>query len=68
MNVGAEENRYIVYRQMKQFRIEADQPVHMNLDGEPILETVFDFDVLPQQLPAVLPEGAPLSDQPGGSM
>jgi len=61
-NMGSEKNRYIVYRQMKKFRIEADRPVHVNLDGEPILETVFDFDVLPQQLPAVLPEEAPLND------
>jgi lipid kinase YegS len=61
--VGAEENRYVVYRQMKKFRIEADQPVHVNLDGEPMLENTFDFDVLPRQLPAVLPHAAPLADQ-----
>jgi lipid kinase YegS len=63
-NLGSEENRYVVYRQMKKFRIEADQPVHVNLDGEPILETTFDFDVLPQKLPAVLPEAAPLANPP----
>jgi lipid kinase YegS len=62
-NIGSEENQYIVYRQMKKFRIEADQPVHVNLDGEPILETTFDFDVLPQQLPTVLSMEAPLSEQ-----
>ena len=40
--------------------IESNEPIHMNLDGEPILETTFDFSVLPQQLPAVLPEAAPM--------
>jgi lipid kinase YegS len=59
MNLGAEQNRYVVYRQMKTFRIEADQPVHMNLDGEPVLESTYSFDVLPKRLAFILPPSAP---------
>ena len=61
MNLGAAENRYAVYRQLRSFRIQAEQPLHMNLDGEPILDTSFDFDILPRRLPFILPESAPLS-------
>ena len=61
MNLGAAENRFVMYRQMQSFRIEAETPVHMNLDGEPILETSFNFQVLPQRLSFVLSETAPLS-------
>jgi lipid kinase YegS len=60
MKLGAAENKYALYRQLKSFRIEADQPVHVNLDGEPILETEFDFRVLPRRLPFILPAGAPI--------
>ena len=63
MNLGAEENRLAVYRQMSAFRIEAEDPVHVNLDGEPILERSFDFNVLPRRLSFVLPPGAPLSPE-----
>ena len=61
MNLGAEENRLVLYRQMKSFRIESEVPVNMNLDGEPMLETSFDFAVLPRRLSFVLPPDAPLS-------
>ena len=60
MNVGAEQNRYVVYRQMASFRIEAEEPLHMNLDGEPVLDTSYEFDILPRRLPFILPDTAPL--------
>ena len=59
-NLGADENRVAVYRQLESFRIEADEPMPMNLDGEPIVESTFDFQVLPRRLPFILPRGAPL--------
>ena len=61
MNVSAEQNRYVVYRQMTSFRIEAESPIHMNLDGEPMLDTTYEFQVLPRALQFVLPDTAPLS-------
>ncbi len=59
-NLGAEENRCAVYRQLKSFRIEVDEPLPMNLDGEPIVESTFDFEVVPRRLPFILPKGAPI--------
>ncbi len=59
-NLGADENRFAVYRQLESFRIEADEPMPMNLDGEPIVASSFDFRVLPRRLPFILPKGAPL--------
>jgi lipid kinase YegS len=59
-NLGAEENRCAVYRQLKSFRIESDEPMPMNLDGEPIVESTFDFEVLPRRLQFILPDGAPI--------
>ena len=35
-NLDAAENRFAIYHQLKIFRIEADQGLHMNLDGEPM--------------------------------
>jgi lipid kinase YegS len=59
-NLGAEENRCAVYRQLKSFRIEFDVPLPMNLDGEPIAESTFEFEVVPRRLPFILPDGAPI--------
>jgi lipid kinase YegS len=59
-NVGDENNRYVVYRQMSDFRIESEEPIHVNLDGEPMLATSFDFRVLPRRLRFVLPEDTTL--------
>jgi lipid kinase YegS len=60
MNVGSSDNQYVIYRQIDKFRIESDQPLHVNLDGEPLLGKTYDFEVLPRRLPFVLPPGAPL--------
>ena len=67
MNVGGEQNRYVVYRQMASFRIEAEEPLHMNLDGEPVLDTSYEFDILPRRLPFILPDTAPLVVEPAST-
>jgi lipid kinase YegS len=64
MDLGAPDNQFVVYRQMAKFRIESNRPLHLNLDGEPMQEQEYDFDVLPQRLPFVLPPGAPVVGSP----
>lgn len=60
LNVGAPQNEYVSYDQLSEFTIESDEPLHMNLDGEPIKDTRFHFEILPQCLPFILPARAPL--------
>jgi len=60
MSLGAETNRYAIYRQLKSFRIESELPLNMNLDGEAVVEPSFDFQVLPQRIPFILPADCPL--------
>ena len=60
LNLGAEENRFVAYAQVPSLKIESSRPLQMNLDGEPIQETHFHFEVLPQRLPFILPAEAPL--------
>jgi lipid kinase YegS len=60
MTLGDETHRYAIYRQAPSFRIEAETPLHMNLDGEPMLATAYDFQVLPRALSFVLPADCPL--------
>jgi lipid kinase YegS len=55
MHLGSEKNKYAIYRQLKSFRIESDKPLNMNLDGEPVVEPSFDFQVLPKRVPFILP-------------
>ena len=45
-----EENTSIYYRQLPEFTIEADQKLHCNLDGEPVLKRRLRFSVLPRYL------------------
>jgi diacylglycerol kinase family enzyme len=47
MNPG---NRFVYYRQLPEFTIEADQPLHCNLDGAPVSKKKLWFKVLPQHL------------------
>jgi lipid kinase YegS len=54
------DNKYVHYAKLSAFRIEVDEPLQMNLDGEPIRDTGFAFRVLPGALRFVLPSGAPL--------
>lgn len=44
------DNRHVFYRQLSTFTIEADQRLHCNLDGEPILKKKLKFSVLPKHL------------------
>jgi len=60
LNVGARENEHVFYEQLASFVIESDEPLQMNLDGEPIKDTIFRFETLPRSLPAILPASAPL--------
>ena len=44
------DNRFVFYRQLPQFTIEADEVLHCNLDGEPVTKQRLKFRVLPQYL------------------
>ena len=60
INVGSTKNNNVSYDQPSQSTNESDEPLHMNLDGEPIKDTRFHFEILPQCLPFILPARAPL--------
>ena len=47
-------NKLLLYHQAKDISIESDRPLHMNLDGEPFIETRFHFDTISHGLSAVL--------------
>ncbi|WP_420411008.1 lipid kinase YegS [Roseibium sp.] len=49
-----ENNRSLHYRQLNEFVIETKQPLPLNLDGEPMLETRFEFGIKPKALRMVL--------------
>jgi lipid kinase YegS len=61
MNLGAKENTFVSYQQMSSFSVEVDSQLPLNLDGEPVRGTSFQFDVLERRLPFILPPEAPLS-------
>ncbi len=44
------DNRFVLYRQLPEFTIEADQKLHCNLDGEPVSKKKLKFKILPKQL------------------
>ena len=60
-NMTASGNRYVKYAKLSAFRIESDRPMQMNLDGEPLRDSAFDFQVLPRALRFILPSDAPLN-------
>jgi diacylglycerol kinase family enzyme len=43
-------NRFVTYRQLAEFTIDADQPLHCNLDGEPVCKKKLRFSILPRHL------------------
>jgi lipid kinase YegS len=43
-------NRFVAYRQLAEFTIDADQPLHCNLDGEPVCKKKLRFSILPHHL------------------
>ncbi len=54
------DNRFLLYRQLESFIIEADKPLHVNLDGEQYVDRRFEFSIRPKALNVVL--GDALSD------
>lgn len=54
------DNKFVHYRQVPAFEIEVPNKVPINLDGEPYRWDHITFEMLPQCLPMVLPEGCPL--------
>ena len=47
-------NEHLLYRQLSAFTIETGKPLHVNLDGEPIKGTHFEFRCCPEALSVVL--------------
>lgn len=60
MDMRAESNQFVTYRQVPSFTLESTQPLQLNLDGEPYRNTKFQFEVLPGALSFVLGSEAPL--------
>lgn len=58
------ENQFVHYRQLPEFEIEVSGRLPINLDGEPHCWDHIKFEILPQCLPVVLPEGCPLIKSP----
>jgi lipid kinase YegS len=52
--------RTLVNARVPRLEIEAEEPLQLNLDGEPMTNTRFRFEVLPRRLPMKLPPGCPL--------
>jgi len=46
-------NEHLLYRQLSAFTIETGKPLHVNLDGEPIKGTHFEFQCCPEALSVV---------------
>ena len=44
------DNRFVAYRQLAEFMIDADKPLHCNLDGEPVSKKKLRFRILPRHL------------------
>ena len=60
LNLDDPTNQYVSYVQVPALQINSDRPLQLNLDGEPVRETHYSFEVLPRCLPFVLPANAPL--------
>jgi lipid kinase YegS len=50
-----EDNEFVDYHQVKSFILETAEPFQMNLDGEPLRATRFEFGICEKILPFVLP-------------
>ena len=60
--LGDESNHHVSYAQVESFEIEGEEPLHLNLDGEPVRESRIAFRVLPRALRFILPSEAPLKN------
>ncbi len=59
-NPDLDDRQFVDYYQLKAFVIETLEPFQMNLDGEPVRETRFEFEILEKCLPVILPGQTPL--------
>ena len=59
-DIRAESNQFVTYAQASSFVIESDQPLQLNLDGEPYRDQRFEFGMRDCALPFVLGPDAPL--------
>jgi lipid kinase YegS len=57
--------RMVVTAKLEWVRIEADETLYINLDGEPISGTEFEFRIIPRALNLHLPESSPLLTKAG---
>lgn len=57
--------RTLVGARVPWLEVEAEEPLQINLDGEPLTNTRFRFEVLPRRLRMMLPPGCPLLAPPG---
>ncbi len=60
LDLTAESNQFVTYKQVPAFSLESSRPLQLNLDGEPYLDTSFQFELLPEALPFILGPNAPL--------
>jgi lipid kinase YegS len=60
LDLTVETNQFVTYAQVPSFSLESSHPLQMNLDGEPYLDTSFQFELLPEALPFILGPRAPL--------
>lgn len=63
-HLGSPDNEHVYYEQVPSLKIETDHPIRMSVDGEPVLDTSFQFEVLPKRLRMILTPQAPLADEP----
>ena len=55
ISLGDENNQNISYAQLPSFRIESVEPLQINLDGEPVRETVYEFRAVPNAIRLIMP-------------
>lgn len=63
LDLRAESNQFVTYKQVPSFALESSRPLQLNLDGEPYLDTSFQFEVVPAALSFILGPDAPLKTE-----
>jgi lipid kinase YegS len=58
--LGQEGGEFVPYAQVPTLQIESDQPLQLNLDGEPYRANQFEFSIASAKLPFVLPANLPM--------
>ena len=58
-----QDNEFVDYQQSKSFTLLTQEPFQMNLDGEPLRATRFEFEICEKALPLILPANCPLLSQ-----